>query len=179
MLILIINLIILQVPLSDCFKKVEPFALVNIGDYYVPEYNLSIFGVNFYESGNIIMHVYSYIKNLKICIEEEIFNQKTFTNCQSKGSLDPQFLNNSDINFGSLSANQYFIFQKQEGYIRIFNDNYECKPKLSIESSICFDFYNSYNKLKIKLSSPLPYDIYLNIQYFSNSMEEKFLQQFN
>ena len=60
MLILIINLIILQVPLSDCFKKVEPFALVNIGDYYVPEYNLSIFGVNFYESGNIIMHVYSY-----------------------------------------------------------------------------------------------------------------------
>ena len=169
-LILNINAIILQVSFSDAIKNVEPYALVNIGDYFYPAYNQCVFGVDFYQSGNIMMHVYDYIKRLIICIQDGV---NIFVNCEHKDSLDPHLLNNSDINLGRFSTKKYFFFQKQKGYIRIFNDNYECQPKLLVESPICFDFYNAYNQLKIKLKYNSQYQRYLNIQYFSNSSEGK------
>ena len=93
-LILIINAIRLQVSFSDAIKNVEPYALVNIGDYFYPAYNQCVFGVDFYQSGNIMMHVYDYIKRLIICIQDGV---NIFVNCEHKGSLDPHLLNNSDI----------------------------------------------------------------------------------
>ena len=177
LLILLLSSILLNISFSVTIKKVDPFVLININDYYVPIYEKFVFGLKFISQGNINMHLYDLIDEFSICNYQGITKMNDSDNCLIYGPLANYLINNLDINLGKITTYSYFVFEgpllKNSTYIRLITENYEYQPRLSMESPFCLDFYNPYNNLKIKLKNPASFDIYLNIQYFSNSTKGK------
>lgn len=169
----ILNIILLNISLSFIFRDVEPYELVNIVDYYEFGLGICVIGLKYFSEGNIIIHAYDHIGIFYVCNYSTIVKKwPDYQECKMNGFLNTTY---SEFNLGRISLNLYLVFDLSNKYmrIRIYNDNYQYRPNLSSERPFCFDFFASYNNLKINLKNPLSYNIYLNIQYFSNSTKGK------
>lgn len=150
--IFILNIISINFSLS---QTPPLYRLIKLLDYYNSSSSYCVLRFNYSTNNNITLINYNYTKNLTACKKAGL--------CEEYKSLNPY----SEKRFDS-SIN-YLVFERQDAYVRLFIENYEYNTSLNIESSLCFDFFNAHNNLKIVLLNSNNFNTSLNIQYCSSS----------
>ena len=165
-LICVMNIIFINVS-SD--RNAPLYSLINLADYFDSNYNKSILVINHIdiENKNVILNNYNYTKDFMICGKNTI-GYVDLNSCQKhelKTFSENKFI--VDRNKNKI----YYVFENQNALVRIFVEDYIYPLSLSIDSSICFDFFGSHNNLKISLNNNINTNTFLYLQYRSNSTE--------
>ena len=158
---------------NGAYSNAPLYHLIELLDYYDQREKKCILAFPYNSGNNVIIRNYEYILDFKIC--GGISNYINYDTCTNHGNIKE----NSEINFGRISSNSFLVFQKQNATLRIFIENYDYYFHLDMENSICLDFFYSHNKLRMKLKNPVSFDVYLNIQYYSNSTQGKIQTNIN
>ena len=166
--ILICVMIIIFINVSSD-RNAPLYSLINLSDYFDSNYNKSILVINHIDIGNqnIILNNYNYTKDFMIC-------NKSTTGYVNLNSCQKHELKTFSENKFIVDRNKnkiYYVFENQNAFVRIFIEDYIYPLSLSIDSSICFDFFGFHNNLKISLNNNINTNIFLYLQYRSNSTE--------
>ena len=164
-LICVMNIIFIKVS-SD--RNVPLYSLINLSDYFDSNYNKSILVINHIdiENKNVILNNYNYTKDFMIC-NKSITGYVNLNSCKKYGPLKTFSENKFNVDKNKI----YYVFENQNSFVRIFIEDYIYPLSLSIDSSICFDFFGFHNKLKISLNNNINTNTFLYLQYRSNSNE--------
>ena len=166
--ILICVMIIIFINVSSD-RNAPLYSLINLSDYFDSNYNKSILVINHIDIGNqnVILNNYNYTKDFMIC-------NKSTTGYVNLNSCQKHELKTFSENKFIVDRNKnkiYYVFENQNAFVRIFIEDYIYPLSLSIDSSICFDFFGFHNNLKISLNNNINTNIFLYLQYRSNSTE--------
>ena len=166
--ILICVMIIIFINVSSD-RNAPLYSLINLADYFDSNYNKSILVINHIDIGNknVILNNYNYTKDFMIC------NKSTTGYVNLNSCQKPELKTFSENKF-IVDRNKnkiYYVFENQNALVRIFVEDYIYPLSLSIDSSICFDFFGSHNNLKISLNNNINTNTFLYLQYRSNSTE--------
>ena len=164
-LICVMNIIFINVS-SD--RNAPLYSLINLADYFDSNYNKSILVINHIdiENKNVILNNYNYTKDFMIC-NKSTTGYVNLNSCKKYGPLKTFSENKFNVDKNKI----YYVFENQNAFVRIFIEDYKYPLSLSIDSSICFDFFGSHNNLKISLNNNINTNIFLYLQYRSNSPE--------